>query len=102
MTPVTFISDTAGKTEAFIGRRLVGFVRPWKGAPSASWNDVGAVYQLRMPVNGGIEMEKPTRTVISARRTLLHRLAEWHEDADAVLYAAMISALRIQAEGERG
>ena len=100
MSPVTFTEGPTGRIEAFIGTQLVGLISPWRG-DGTTLGKVAATYQMRLPVKGAIELNRPMTSLVGARRTLLIRLAEWHEEADATLYAPMIAALRAQAEVER-
>ena len=106
--PVEFVSTASGSIEALIGNTLVGLIQPWP--PNLTWKTetvvvagpIEATMKMLMPIQGGIEMAAPMMSIAGARRTLLHRLAEWHQSASPSLYANMITALRMQAEGERG
>jgi hypothetical protein len=99
--PVTFAILANGRIEALLGNTLVGIVAPYADAGGRLLGSVEAIWQMLLPVRGAMPTTKGATSMAGARRTLLHHLADWHEDADPVRYAGMILALRAQAEGER-
>lgn len=99
MTPVTFATLENGRIEALIGKTVVGVVSFWEASPSPA---VDAWFQMFLPIDGTKNPPHPASTIAAAKRSLLAALADWHQKASPSLYANMITALRMQAEGERG
>lgn len=101
--PALFMVNVCGDTEVWFGERLVGMISEWAEALRSERKivgEVGAYYQVFLPIDGSTDIKRPATSVRVARRLILHRLADWFGKAGP-MFDNIVQALTAQAELER-
>lgn len=100
-SPVTFAQHQDGHLEVMLGPLVVGRIFPYPEhcRGTEAMGGVGAHYSLYLFAPDSKSKMSGARSLQSARRSILFRLAESHEQVSP-LYRPMVEALLAQAEAE--